>query len=365
MSLSDTSEHALSGIVRAISVAMTRQLSTTAKQQVLTKLSAYLRNIQHVCESNDQASTGSQVRNSVEVGVGDVREYNESDSDYDEDCSELVSTKRLRVDHSASGWPPSQTYDTSSSVFGQGASTPPLVMVKPKREQRKATGETPTGMMQLSAAAASAAAASSAAAAAASSAQPRPDVNLLEYRAMQAMHGIQSTHLNRLQPGLRWPAPNPMYFPSPSAAGEAGGAPASTPPSLQELVDKLVSPGRATDTSNDICASILLHPNFASDPSVLGMYAKMNAGLRNYSPGTAHVWLYTPRKRSKSYGGKELEYASEKLALVFVYPDEYGPPSLDDFELLKPKNKMHFGGRAYPLCNNRVLLQHGAHKPLR
>jgi len=359
MSLSDSSEYALSGIVRAISLAMTRQLSTTAKQQVLTKLSAYLRNIQHVCESNDNASTGSQVKNSVEVGVGDVREYNESDSDYDVDCSELVSTKRLRVDHSASGWSPSQTDYMSNRMLGQGASTPPLVMVKPKREQREATGETPTGMMQLSAAAAAATAP-----AADSSVQPRPDVSLFEYRAMQAMHGIQSTHLSRLQPGLQWPAPNPMFFPPPSA-GEAGGVPASTPPTLQELVDKLVSPGRATDTSNDICASILLHPNFASDPSVLGMYAKMNAGLRNYSPGTAHVWLYTPRKRSSSYGGNELEFASEKLALVFVYPDEYGPPSFEDFELLKPKNKLHFGGRAYPLCKNSVLLQHGAHKPLR
>jgi hypothetical protein len=360
MSLSDTSEHAMSGIMRAITMAMTRQLSTTAKQQVLTKLSAYLRNIQHVCECNDDVTTGSQGKNRVEVAVGDVQESDESDdSDYDEDCSELVSTKRLRVDHTASGWSPSRTNGTSSKVLGQGAITPSLVMVKPKREQRKPTGEAPTGLMHLSAAAAAAAASS-----AAPASLPGPAANLFEYRAAQTAQGIQSTHLNGLTSGLHWRAPNPVYFPS-SVARDGSGASASTPPSLHELVDKLVTPGRATDTSNDICASILLHPNFACDPSVLGMYSKMNAGLRNYVPGTAHVWLYTPRKRSKNASEKDVEYASEKLALVFVYPDEFGPPSIDDIELLKPKNKLHFGGRAYPLCNNSVLLQHGAHKPLR
>jgi hypothetical protein len=149
-----------------------------------------------------------------------------------------------------------------------------------------------------------------------------------------------------------------------ATAGEVGVV-ALAPPTLEALVERLTLPGRANDDTNDVCAAILLHPDLSKNPSVLSMYSKMNGGLRNYSTGTAHAWLYTPRKRTSKLNENDLGYVSDSLALVFVYSDDKGPAAgNDEGEAAKPKNKLHFGGRAYPLCNNSVLLQHGAHKPL-
>jgi len=146
--------------------------------------------------------------------------------------------------------------------------------------------------------------------------------------------------------------------------GGAAAAVAMMPTTLQALVERLVLPGRATDDSNNICAAIMLHPDLLKSPSVLSQYSKMNGGLRNYSTGTAHAWLYTPRKQPSRTDDSDLDHESDNRALVFVYPDAIDPSAGDDGDDAKPKNKLHFGGRAYPLCNNSVLLQHGAHKPL-
>ena len=168
--------------------------------------------------------------------------------------------------------------------------------------------------------------------------------------------------------GECWPfaVTKPPIFQIGAAATAAGvGSVALARPTLQSLVERLTLPGRATDDTNDVCAAILLHPDFSKNPSVLSMYSKMNGGLRNYSTGTAHAWLYTPRKRPSKPNDIDLGYVSDSLALVFVYSDDKGPAAgNDEGEAAKPKNKLHFGGRAYPLCNNSVLLQHGAHKPL-
>ena len=168
--------------------------------------------------------------------------------------------------------------------------------------------------------------------------------------------------------GEHWPfaATYPPHFQFCAAATAAGvGSVALARPTLQSLVERLTLPGRATDDTNDVCAAILLHPDLSKIPYILSMYSKMNGGLRNYSTGAAHAWLYTPRKRPSKPNYSDLGYVSDSLALVCVYPDEQGPTAgSDEGKTARPKNKLHFGGRAYPLCNNSVLLQHGAHKPL-
>jgi hypothetical protein len=187
--------------------------------------------------------------------------------------------------------------------------------------------------------------------------------------SVEAAQGTQDTRANLvhktshlLPPGFLLAAayPPPLQTFAAAAAGVA-----LAPPTLQALVERLTLPGHATDDTNDVCAAILLHPDFSKNPSVLSMYTKMNGGLRNYLTGTAHAWLYTPRKRPSRMGDSDLDYVSDSLALVFVYPDDHAPTAgNDEGDSAKPRNKLHFGGRAYPLWNNSVLLQHGAHKPL-
>jgi len=168
--------------------------------------------------------------------------------------------------------------------------------------------------------------------------------------------------------GEHWPfaATYPPHFQFCAAATAAGvGSVALARPTLQSLVERLTLPGRATDDTNDVCASILLHPDLTMFPNILSIYSKMNGGLRNYSTGAAHAWLYMLRKRPSKSNDSDLGYVSNSLALVFLYPDDQSPDaSKDEGEAVKPKNMLHFGGRAYPLCNNSVLLQHGVHKPL-
>ena len=150
-----------------------------------------------------------------------------------------------------------------------------------------------------------------------------------------------------------------------TASGVGSVALAPARPTLQSLVERLTLPGRATDDTNEVCAAILLHPDLTEIPFILSTYSKMNGGLRNYSTGTAHAWLYTPRKRPSKPNDIDLGNVSDSPALIFVYPDDQGPAaSKDEGETAKSKNKLHFGGRAYPLCNNSVLLRQGAHKPL-
>ena len=168
--------------------------------------------------------------------------------------------------------------------------------------------------------------------------------------------------------GECWPfaVTNPPIFQIGAAATAAGvGSVALARPTLQSLVERLTLPGRTADDTNDVCAAILLHPDLTEIPYILSKYSKMNGGLRNYSTGTAHAWLYTPRKRPSKPNDIDLGNVSDSPALIFVYPDDQGPAaSKDEGETAKSKNKLHFGGRAYPLCNNSVLLRHGAHKPL-
>ena len=141
---------------------------------------------------------------------------------------------------------------------------------------------------------------------------------------------------------------------------------ASLASTLPVLVQRLLQPGRATDETNDICISIMLHPDLAKDPTALGQYSKMSGGLRNYTMGTSHAWLYTPRKHPNRTNSSSSEDPADKLALIFVFPDEIGAtdPGRREMPAAKSRNKLHFGGRAFPLWNNSVLLQHGAHKPL-
>jgi hypothetical protein len=170
----------------------------------------------------------------------------------------------------------------------------------------------------------------------------------------------KTTHL--LPPGFLLAA---AYPPPLQTFAAAAAEVALAPPTLRALVERLTLPGRATDDTNDVCAAILLHPDFSKNPSVLSMYSKMNGGLRNYSTGTARAWLYTPRKRPSRMDDSDLDYVSDSLALVFVFPDDhFSIAGNDEGEAAKSRNKLHFGGRAYPLWNNSVLLQHGAHKPL-
>jgi hypothetical protein len=191
---------------------------------------------------------------------------------------------------------------------------------------------------------------------------------------VEVAEGIQDTQLNLLQaitrrhrhllpPGVSFAVAYPPLLPSFAAVSSVV---ALAPPTLEALVERLTLPGRATDDTNDVCAAILLHPELSKNPSIFSMYSKMNGGLRNYSTGTAHAWLYMPRKRPIKPckpNDSDLDYVSDSLALVFVYPDEHVPAAgNDEGEAAKPKSKLHFGGRAYPLCNNSVLLQHGAHK---
>jgi len=161
-------------------------------------------------------------------------------------------------------------------------------------------------------------------------------------------------------------------FPRAAETGDLPGSEASASPatallSLPALVQRLLQPGRATDETNDICISIMLHPDLSVDSSALGHYTKMSAGLRNYSAGSSHAWLYTPRKHPNRTGSSSSEEgAATDLALIFVFPDEIGATVSDRkvAPATECRNKLHFGGRAFPLWNNSVLLQHGAHKPL-
>ena len=130
---------------------------------------------------------------------------------------------------------------------------------------------------------------------------------------------------------------------------------------LEELVVRLLRPKDVTVESNDICCTILLHPDLLNGSPALNVYSKMNGGLKNYSPGTADVWLYTPRKRSSSSVYSSVPSLSGGVALVFVYPDESGGPSKVKDE---PKDKLHFGGRAQVVHNESVVLQHGGYKSL-
>jgi len=164
---------------------------------------------------------------------------------------------------------------------------------------------------------------------------------------------------------------NPVAFTRPTLPSNTPrpGASASlaTPPiCLPFLVQRLLEPGRATDETNDICISIILHPDLAKGTFALGQYSKMSGGLHNYTAGSSHAWLYTPRyhpNRARSSTSEDTAYG---LALIFVFPEETKPTVTNRSEAsaAKSKNKLHFGGRAFPMCNNRVVLQHGAHKPL-
>jgi len=133
---------------------------------------------------------------------------------------------------------------------------------------------------------------------------------------------------------------------------------------LEQLVNMLTNPGCATETSNEICTAIMLHPELLSSSSKLGMYSKMDGGLNNYVPGTAHAWLYTPKKRRRKQCNDQMEGITTGFALIFAYPDS-SRPSPGTEEAANAKAKLHFGGRSYPLCNNSVLLQHGGDKLLR
>ena len=133
---------------------------------------------------------------------------------------------------------------------------------------------------------------------------------------------------------------------------------------LEQLVNMLTNPGCATETSNEICTAIMLHPELLSSSSKLGMYSKMDGGLNNYVPGTAHAWLYTPKKRRRKQCNDQIEGVTTGFALIFAYPDS-SRPSPGTEEAANAKAKLHFGGRSYPLCNNSVLLQHGGDKLLR
>jgi len=136
-----------------------------------------------------------------------------------------------------------------------------------------------------------------------------------------------------------------------------------TSKTLEELVARLVQTNDVTAETNDICCTILLHPDLLNGSSALRVYSKMNAGLKNYSPGSADVWLYTPKKRSSSSIYSNAPTLSGGVALVFVYPEESGGPSSSADDEMKD-NKLHFGGRAHIVHNGSVVLQHGAHKSL-
>ena len=127
---------------------------------------------------------------------------------------------------------------------------------------------------------------------------------------------------------------------------------------LEELLNELTLPSMATAETNDICSAILRHPDLSKKPSGINVYSKMNGGLKNYVPGTAQAWLYVPRKRARTDDDNDHLNVLNRLALIFVYPDELGPSSRCE----DPKNKLHFGGRAHEINNGSVLLQHGAYK---
>jgi len=133
---------------------------------------------------------------------------------------------------------------------------------------------------------------------------------------------------------------------------------------IEQLVSKLTDPGCATDSSNGICTAIMLHPELLSSPSVLGMHPRMDGGLQNYVPGTAHAWLYTPKKRRRKRCNDRIDGTTTGFALIFVYPD-VNRASSANVQGTQGNTKLHFGGRSYSLCNNSVLLQHGGHKLLR
>jgi hypothetical protein len=138
---------------------------------------------------------------------------------------------------------------------------------------------------------------------------------------------------------------------------------------LEQLVEKLTYPGCATDSSNEICTAIMLHPELLLSPSVLGMHTKMDGGLQSYVTGTAHAWIYTPknRKRKKCQTNKcndRRVTGTTGFALIFVYPDLSTVTTGKD-EAANAYSKLHFGGRSYSLGKNSVLLQHGGDKQLR
>lgn len=157
-------------------------------------------------------------------------------------------------------------------------------------------------------------------------------------------------------------------FPSDTLGSGGTSAPLATSLiALPVLVQRLLEPGRATDETNDICISIMLHPDLARDSFALRKYSKMSGGLHNYYPGSSRAWLYTPRNHPSRPRSSNSEDDISRLSLIFVYPEESGSANTDRREpsATTSRNKLHFGGRTFPLWNNSVLIQHGAHKPLK
>jgi len=135
--------------------------------------------------------------------------------------------------------------------------------------------------------------------------------------------------------------------------------------SLEELVDRLKHADCDTIESKENVAAILRHPDHLKNTSELKVYSKLSGGLKYYSPGTPHAWLYKPqkRKRDMNHDGN-LENAADSAALVLVYPEISGPSSSNDDE---SKKAFHFGGRANTFRNGsdeRLKIQHGSCRAL-
>jgi hypothetical protein len=349
MALSEASEHALLGIVGAVNSKMMEQQSPVAKQQVLSKVLTYLRNTQGIYESSGGGGSGGISmpsyfgtvfgRGNVQVSGRAAFNGNASIDQYGDgvySSSESVGVKRPRSDQNASRYlPPNDDFRSGGHWREMGGQ--PSLLVNPRLYAQRSLAAAPASEASWGTHAAA----------------PR-----------QAHQGFLGAHLNSplsishlLPPGYQLPAQSPSTF----TGSVLNGALESLP--LKALVEKLITPGRASDNTNEICAAILLHPDLPKKPSVLPLYSKMNGGLRTYSSGCAHAWLYTPRKRPSKTDETNVGYVSNSPALVFVYPDDATQsPGVDDEETAKMKNKLHFGGRGYPLSNNSVLLQHGAHK---
>jgi hypothetical protein len=262
MALSEASEQALTDIVGAVSLQIMRQGSLASKQQVLSKVLKYMRSTQQVYETSQGKDPGGSsccIDSSVAFDGNDGQECDESDSDGSDgsdsgECggsdTKWASTKRLRVDQSVSGWcPPGNVSDGRQ---GYGAGTPPLVLVKSKRDSHKSLAVTlgPAGTALWGPGAASVEAA-----------QGTQDTRA------NLMHKV--THL--LPPGFLLAA---AYPPPLQTFAAAAAEVALAPPTLRALVERLTLPGRATDDTNDVCAAILQHPDFSKNPSVLSMFRK-------------------------------------------------------------------------------------------
>ena len=134
---------------------------------------------------------------------------------------------------------------------------------------------------------------------------------------------------------------------------------------VDELVDQLKHQYSNSKATNNIGAAIIKHPDLMTNTSALKVYSKLNGGLKDASPGTAHAWLYTPkkRKRARSHNGN-LDSALDCTALVLVYPENLGPSCSTDDD---SKNTFHFGGRAHTFRNGSdgcVRIQHGSCRAL-